>query len=30
MHRWALFVPNLLIAQFTGKKALVVIPESDA
>ena len=30
MHRWALYVPNLLIAQFAGKKAIVAIPESEA
>jgi branched-chain amino acid transport system permease protein len=30
MHRWALFVPNLLIAQFAGRKAIVAVPESDA
>jgi branched-chain amino acid transport system permease protein len=28
MHRWALWLPNLLIAQFAGKKAVVAIPES--
>jgi branched-chain amino acid transport system permease protein len=30
MHRWALFVPNLIIRQFGGSKAIVTIPESDA
>ena len=30
MHRWAMFVPNLLIAQFAGKKAVVAVPERDA
>jgi branched-chain amino acid transport system permease protein len=30
MHRWALLVPNLLIAQFAGKKAVVAVPERDA
>src|ERR1700722_14316604 len=30
MHRWALFVPNLIIRQFAGQKAAVAIPESDA
>ena len=30
MHRWALFVPNLLIAQFAGRKTIVAVPESDA
>ena len=30
LHRWALFVPNLVIRQFGGQKAAVAIPESDA
>jgi len=30
LHRWALWVPNLIIAQFGGRKAIVVIPEGDA
>jgi branched-chain amino acid transport system permease protein len=30
LHRWALFVPNLIIRQFAGNKAAVAIPESDA
>ena len=30
MHRWALWVPNLIIRQFGGRKAVVAIPESDA
>jgi len=30
MYRWALFVPNLIIRQFGGGKAIVTIPESDA
>src|SRR5450755_4525921 len=30
MHRWALWVPNLVIRQFAGRKAVVVVPESDA
>ena len=30
LHRWALFVPNLIIRQFAGQKAAVAIPESDA
>ncbi len=29
LHRWALFVPNLVIRQFTGGKA-VAVPESEA
>jgi branched-chain amino acid transport system permease protein len=30
MHRWALWLPNVLIRQFAGGKAVVAIPESDA
>ncbi|WP_407151471.1 branched-chain amino acid ABC transporter permease [Bradyrhizobium sp. ORS 86] len=30
MHRWVLFVPNLIIRQFAGRKAVVAVPESDA
>ena len=30
MHRWALFVPNLIIRQLSGGKAIVTVPESDA
>jgi branched-chain amino acid transport system permease protein len=30
MHRWALFLPNLIIRQFAGKKAVVAVPEGDA
>jgi branched-chain amino acid transport system permease protein len=30
MHRWALFLPNLIIKQFASKKAIVVVPEGDA
>ncbi|MBR0694920.1 branched-chain amino acid ABC transporter permease [Bradyrhizobium lablabi] len=30
IHRWALFVPNLIIRQFAGRKAVVAAPESDA
>ncbi|MGB6639124.1 MAG: branched-chain amino acid ABC transporter permease [Bradyrhizobium sp.] len=30
LHRWVLFVPNLLLRQFGGQKAAVSIPESDA
>ena len=30
LHRWALFVPNLIIRQFAGGKAVVAVPESDA
>jgi branched-chain amino acid transport system permease protein len=30
LHRWVLFMPNLVIRKFSGSKAAVVIPESDA
>jgi branched-chain amino acid transport system permease protein len=30
MHRWALWLPNLILAQFAGKKAVVAVPEGDA
>ena len=30
LHRWALWLPNLIIKQFGGPKAVVAIPESDA
>ncbi|QPF82926.1 branched-chain amino acid ABC transporter permease [Bradyrhizobium genosp. L] len=30
IHRWVLFLPNLVIRQFAGRKAVVVVPESDA
>src|SRR3954466_9394141 len=30
MHRWALWLPNLLIRQFAGRNALVAAPEGDA
>ena len=29
MHRWALWLPNLVIRQFAGQKAVVAVPESD-
>jgi len=29
MHRWALWVPNLIIRQLGGRKAIVAVPESD-
>ena len=29
LHRWALWAPNLIIAQLGGRKAAVAIPESD-
>jgi branched-chain amino acid transport system permease protein len=30
LHRWVLFMPNLVIRKLSGSKAAVVIPESDA
>ena len=30
IHRWVLFVPNLIIRQFGGGRAVVTVPESDA
>jgi branched-chain amino acid transport system permease protein len=30
LHRWALFVPNLIIRQFGGNRAVVAVPETDA
>jgi branched-chain amino acid transport system permease protein len=30
MHRWALWAPNLIIRQISGRKAIVAIAESDA
>ena len=30
IHRWVLFVPNLIIRQFGGGKAVVTVPKSDA
>ncbi len=29
IHRWALWLPNLVIRQFAGRRAVVVVPESD-
>jgi branched-chain amino acid transport system permease protein len=29
IHRWVLFVPNLVIRQFGGGKGIVAVPESD-
>jgi branched-chain amino acid transport system permease protein len=29
IHRWAFWVPNLIIRQFAGRRAVVVVPESD-
>jgi branched-chain amino acid transport system permease protein len=30
LHRWVLWAPNLLMAQLSGRKAVVAVPESDA
>src|SRR3954467_7257208 len=30
LHRWMLYVPNLIIKQIAGRKAVVAVPESDA
>jgi len=30
MYRWALWLPNLIMRQFAGKKAGVAVPEGDA
>ena len=30
IHRWVLFVPNLIIRQFAGRKAAVAVPENEA
>jgi branched-chain amino acid transport system permease protein len=30
LHRWALFVPNLIVRLVGGNKAAVAVPESDA
>jgi len=30
LHRWVLFLPNLVIKQIAGRKAVVAVPESDA
>src|SRR3954468_16066084 len=30
LHRWMLYVPNLIIRQIAGRKAVVAVPESDA
>ncbi|MCA6106990.1 branched-chain amino acid ABC transporter permease [Bradyrhizobium cenepequi] len=29
IHRWALWVPNLIIRQLAGRRAVVAVPESD-
>src|ERR1700754_3184032 len=30
IHRWALWLPNVVIRQFAGRKAVIAVPESDA
>ncbi|OKO72098.1 ABC transporter permease [Bradyrhizobium sp. NAS80.1] len=30
LHRWVLYVPNLVIKQVAGRRAIVAVPESDA
>ena len=30
MHRWALWAPNLILRQFSGRKAIVAVPDGDA
>jgi branched-chain amino acid transport system permease protein len=30
IHRWALFVPNLVIRQFAGRKAVVALTDNEA
>ncbi|RXH24369.1 ABC transporter permease [Bradyrhizobium nanningense] len=30
LHRWVLYVPNLVIRQVAGRKAIVAVPESDS
>jgi branched-chain amino acid transport system permease protein len=30
LHRGVLFVPNLIITQFAGRKAAVAVPENEA
>jgi branched-chain amino acid transport system permease protein len=30
LHRWALWLPNLIIRQLGGRKTIVAVPESDA
>src|ERR1700729_185016 len=29
LHRWALWLPNLVMAQLSGRKAAIAVPESD-
>jgi branched-chain amino acid transport system permease protein len=30
IHRWALFVPNLIIRQVAGRKAVVALTDNEA
>ncbi|THD70547.1 MAG: branched-chain amino acid ABC transporter permease [Bradyrhizobium sp.] len=30
LHRWALWIPNLIIRQLSGRKAVIAIPEGEA
>jgi branched-chain amino acid transport system permease protein len=30
IHRWVLWLPNLVIRKVTGRKAAIVVPEGDA
>ncbi len=30
LHRWALWVPNLIVRQFSGRKTVIAIPDGDA
>ena len=30
LHRWVLFVPNLIMKQVAGRKDVIAVPESDA
>jgi branched-chain amino acid transport system permease protein len=30
LHRWVLWLPNLVIAQISGRKDAVAVPEGDA
>jgi branched-chain amino acid transport system permease protein len=29
IHRWVLWLPNLVIARITGRKAAIAVPEGD-
>jgi branched-chain amino acid transport system permease protein len=30
LHRWALWLPNLIVRQIGGRKAVVAVPDGDA